>query len=84
MSSDEGELVSPHLPQDSDRGSSVSSELQVKYFPKKKKKDLTYVVSSKVILEPFFYRDIYNESVTVSLSIFSHIRKSMKIYFALL
>lgn len=31
MSSDEGELVSPHLPQDSDRGSSVSSVLQEEY-----------------------------------------------------
>ncbi|XP_060763137.1 centrosomal protein POC5 isoform X5 [Neoarius graeffei] len=31
MSSDEEELTSPHLPQDSDRGSSVSSELQEEY-----------------------------------------------------
>ncbi|KAK3514582.1 hypothetical protein QTP70_021637 [Hemibagrus guttatus] len=31
MSSDEGELASPHLPKDSDRGSSVSSELQEEY-----------------------------------------------------
>ncbi|XP_037387288.1 centrosomal protein POC5 isoform X4 [Pygocentrus nattereri] len=32
MSSDEGELNSPDLPRDSDRGSSVSSELQVSDF----------------------------------------------------
>ncbi|XP_058230799.1 centrosomal protein POC5 [Hemibagrus wyckioides] len=31
MSSDDGELASPHLPKDSDRGSSVSSELQEEY-----------------------------------------------------
>ncbi|MCI4392685.1 hypothetical protein PGIGA_G00148790 [Pangasianodon gigas] len=31
MSSDEGEPASPHLPRDSDRGSSVSSELQEEY-----------------------------------------------------
>ncbi|XP_060739792.1 centrosomal protein POC5 [Tachysurus vachellii] len=31
MSSDEGDLDSPHLPKDSDRGSSVSSELQEEY-----------------------------------------------------